>query len=103
VTDTSLLTELNRDVWQPFRTAYRAYDTQACLALHTPDLIRVGGPRRTVQGYAEMAAETGPWFAAPGRRSARRDMATVPFPGGSGTVGGRNGIGPDPPRGAGTD
>jgi ketosteroid isomerase-like protein len=63
VTDTSLLTELNRDVWQPFRTAYRAYDTEAYLALHTPDLIRVGGPRRTVQGYAEMAAETGPWFA----------------------------------------
>ncbi|HEY6745189.1 MAG TPA: DUF4440 domain-containing protein [Mycobacteriales bacterium] len=58
-----LLAELNRDVWEPFRAAYRAYDTDAYLALHTPDLIRVGGPRRVVQGYAEMAAEVGPWFA----------------------------------------
>jgi ketosteroid isomerase-like protein len=58
-----LLTELNRDVWEPFRVAYRSCDTPAYLALHTPDLIRVGGPRRVVQGYEEMAAEVGPWFA----------------------------------------
>lgn len=58
-----LLAELNRDVWEPFRAAYRACDTDAYLDLHTPDLIRVGGPRRVVQGYAEMAAEVGPWFA----------------------------------------
>jgi ketosteroid isomerase-like protein len=69
VTDPTLLEELNRDVWEPFRAAYRAYDTEAYLALHTPDLIRVGGPRRTVQGYAEVAAETAPWFADAAGRS----------------------------------
>jgi ketosteroid isomerase-like protein len=63
VTDGRLLAELDRDVWDPFRTAYGSYDTQAYLDLHTADLIRVGGPHRVVQGYAEMAAETGPWFA----------------------------------------
>jgi hypothetical protein len=26
VTDSELLQELNRDVWEPFRAAYRAYD-----------------------------------------------------------------------------
>jgi ketosteroid isomerase-like protein len=69
VTDPTLLEELNRDIWRPFRAAYRAYDTEAYLALHTPDLIRVGGPRRAVQGYAEMAAEIAPWFADAAARS----------------------------------
>jgi ketosteroid isomerase-like protein len=69
VTDKELLTELNGDVWAPFRAAYRSYDTEAYLALHTPDLIRVGGPARVVQGYAEMAAEVGPWFADAAARS----------------------------------
>ncbi|HST64197.1 MAG TPA: nuclear transport factor 2 family protein [Mycobacteriales bacterium] len=63
MTDKELLAELDRDIYEPFRAAYRSYDTEAYLALHTPDLIRVGGPGRTVQGYAEVAAEVGPWFA----------------------------------------
>lgn len=69
MTDKALLTELNRDIYQPFRAAYRSYDTEAYLALHTPDLIRVGGPARIVQGYPEMAAEVGPWFADAAARS----------------------------------
>jgi ketosteroid isomerase-like protein len=69
VTDSEALLELNRDVWEPFRAAYRAYDGDAYLALQAPDLIRAGGPRGLVQGYAEVAAETGPWFAEAARRA----------------------------------
>jgi ketosteroid isomerase-like protein len=76
VTDKDLLTELNRDIYLPFRAAYRSYDTEAYLALHTPDLIRVGGPQRVVQGYAEVAAETGPWFAD---AAARRLPISIDF------------------------
>jgi ketosteroid isomerase-like protein len=68
VTDVTLLAELNRDVWEPFRAAYRAYDNDGYLALHTDNLIRVGGPGRAVQSAAEVAAETGPWFAGAAER-----------------------------------
>jgi ketosteroid isomerase-like protein len=68
VTDRALLEQLNRDVWEPFRAAYRAYDTEGYLALQTADLIRAGGPRRLVQTYAEVAEETGPWFAGAAER-----------------------------------
>ncbi len=71
MTDKDLLTGLNRDIYEPFSVSYRTYDTEAYLALHTPDLIRVGGPRRVVQGYAEMAAETGPFFADAAARGLR--------------------------------
>jgi ketosteroid isomerase-like protein len=74
VTDTERLAELNRDIYEPFRAAYRSYDTEAYLALHTPDLIRVGGPQRIVQGYPEMAAEVGPWFADAAARQLRLDI-----------------------------
>jgi ketosteroid isomerase-like protein len=37
---TDLLTEINRDVWIPFRAAYAARDAQAFIALHAPDVIR---------------------------------------------------------------
>ncbi len=71
MTDLDLLRGLNADVWHPFRAAYAACDTDAYLALHTPDLIRAGGPGRTVQTYAEVAAETGPWFAGAVERGLR--------------------------------
>jgi ketosteroid isomerase-like protein len=63
MTDLDLLRELNRDVWHPFRAAYGACDTDASLALYAPSLIRAGGPSKSVQTYAEVAAETAPWFA----------------------------------------
>ena len=69
--DGALLAELNRDVWEPFRVAYRAHDAAAYLALQAPDLIRAGGPRRLVQTYAEVAEETGPWFAGAAARGLR--------------------------------
>jgi ketosteroid isomerase-like protein len=59
VTDSTVLLELTRDIWEPFRAAYRAYDADAYLALQAPDLIRAGGQRQLVQGYAEVAAEAG--------------------------------------------
>lgn len=46
MTDKELLAELNRDIYQPFRSAYGSYDSEAYLTLHTPDLIRVGGAGR---------------------------------------------------------
>lgn len=63
MTDLGLLRELNRDVWHPFRAAYRACDTDAFLPLHTRGLIRAGGPAKSIQTYEEMAAETAEWFA----------------------------------------
>lgn len=71
MTDLALLRGLNADVWHPFRAAYAARDTDAYLALHTRDLIRAGGPRRTVQTYDEVAAETRPWFAAAAEQGLR--------------------------------
>jgi hypothetical protein len=75
VTDSTVLLTLNRDIWEPFRAAYRAYDTDAYLALQAPDLIRAGGPRRLVPGYAEVAAETARWFAQAARE--RRSEAAA--------------------------
>ena len=63
MTDAGLLEQLNKDVWEPFRAAYREYDTDRYLSLHTANLIRAGGPGRDVQTYAQVAAETGPWFS----------------------------------------
>jgi hypothetical protein len=62
VTDVTLLGELNKDVWEPFRSAYRSYDTEGYLGLHTQSLIRVGGLRKEVLTYAQVATQTGPWF-----------------------------------------
>lgn len=60
----ALLAELNDQVWEPFRAAYGAADLDAFLALHDEDLIRAGGPGRAVQSHRDVAAETGPFFAA---------------------------------------
>ena len=62
MTDVALLAELNLQVWEPFRAAYAAADTEGYLALHDEHLIRAGGPRRVVQSYRDVVAETRPWF-----------------------------------------
>ncbi len=61
--DGELLRELNRDVWHAFVRAYGARDVTAFLAVHSPDLIRAGGPEKHVHGHAEYAAQTEQWFA----------------------------------------
>jgi ketosteroid isomerase-like protein len=55
MTDKSLLVEQNNDIWHPFRASYAAGDATAFMALYTPDLIRAGGPGRTVEDFAEFA------------------------------------------------
>lgn len=61
--DSGLLRELNRDVWHAFRAAYGARDAESFLALHTPDLIRAGGPDKQAHDFAEYAGQITQWFA----------------------------------------
>lgn len=56
MTDTALLTEINEHIWGPFKASYAAGDAGAFMALHTPDLIRAGGPRRTAEDHEQTAA-----------------------------------------------
>ncbi|NUT99885.1 MAG: nuclear transport factor 2 family protein [Saccharothrix sp.] len=60
---TDLLTQLNHDVWEPFRRAYAELDAQAFLAVHSPDLIRAGGPAKQVLGHADYGRDIGEFFA----------------------------------------
>ncbi len=101
MTDPTLLIELNRDVWEPFRAAYRAYDAESYLALHTPDLIRVGGPHRRQRHHRRDDLVRRP--AAARARLTGAGHGTVPLPGGGGTVPtSRDGSVPTP-EGVGTD
>lgn len=58
-----MLRALNNDIWHAYRRAYGNGDAAAFLALHSPDLIRAGGPAQRIQGFPAHAAETGRWFA----------------------------------------
>lgn len=57
------LAELNAHIWRPYRAAHAAGDIEAFLDLHAPELIRVGGPDRTVLGRPEYAARSRAWRA----------------------------------------
>jgi len=61
--DTDLLRQLNNDIWHPFRLAYASLDAPAFLDLHTPGLVRAGGPAKQVLGFAEYSDQIGKWFA----------------------------------------
>ena len=74
MTDTDTLRALNTDIWHAYRMAYRTGDAAAFIALHTPDLIRAGGPAKVVRGFREFAAETGPWFAELAARGSSVDI-----------------------------
>ncbi len=58
-----LLAELNRDIWHPFARTYAARDLAGFLAIYAADLIRAGGPGKSVHGYDEYAAAMADWFA----------------------------------------
>ncbi|MEV0676353.1 nuclear transport factor 2 family protein [Actinosynnema sp. NPDC050436] len=58
----TLFRELDHDVWEPFRSAYRHLDAAAFLAVHSPDLIRAGGPAKQVLGYSDYARQMVEWF-----------------------------------------
>ena len=63
MTGASLLDELDRDIWQPFRHTYRDRDIEGYLTLYDRDLIRAGGPAKEIYGYDRLAMETAEWFA----------------------------------------
>ena len=65
--DEALLRELNNDIWHAFTSAYAARDGAAFLAVHAPDLIRVGGPAKPVDRFDSYAGLRSP--AVPGPRS----------------------------------
>ncbi|MFJ5992522.1 YybH family protein [Lentzea sp. NPDC092896] len=61
--DTTLLRQLNDDVWHPFPLLYARLDAPAFLDLYSPELIRAGGPAKQVFGFTEYADQTEKWFA----------------------------------------
>jgi ketosteroid isomerase-like protein len=61
--DTDLLRRLNDDIWHPFGLAYARLDAPAFLALHSPELIRAGGPAKQVLGFTEYSNQIEEWFA----------------------------------------
>ncbi|MEU7528757.1 hypothetical protein AB0A74_23705 [Saccharothrix sp. NPDC042600] len=71
---TDLLTQINHDVWEPFRRAYAGLDARAFLAVHGPDLIRAGGPARQVRGHAEYTDDITEFF---GRVAAAGDRLAI--------------------------
>jgi ketosteroid isomerase-like protein len=56
------VTEINRDVWIPFRAAYAHGDAEAFIALHSPDVIRVEGNGGWIGGFEEYAGRLREWF-----------------------------------------
>ncbi|HEX5118154.1 MAG TPA: nuclear transport factor 2 family protein [Pseudonocardiaceae bacterium] len=61
--ESDLLRELNDDIWRAYRRAYHDGDAEAFLALHSPDLIRAGGPAKTISGFVDYGAITRQWLA----------------------------------------
>ena len=52
----TLLQSIEEDIWQPFMEAYRDYDAEKIMALHTSDIIRVSEKSGTIdigQPYIE--------------------------------------------------
>jgi ketosteroid isomerase-like protein len=56
-----LLHELNIDIWRAYQDAFHSGDVEAFLALHTPQLIRAGGPAKSISGFGEYAANSRQW------------------------------------------
>ncbi|MFS8101648.1 hypothetical protein LFM09_31430 [Lentzea alba] len=69
--DTTLLRQLNEDIWHPFRLAYANLDAPAFLGLHAPELIRAGGQAQQVFGFEEYSDQTTKWFAELAGRGSR--------------------------------
>ena len=72
--DADALRELNTDIWHAYRRAYNNGDAAAFIALHTPDVIRAGGPEKVVRGFREFVAVTEPWFAGLAERGSSADI-----------------------------
>jgi ketosteroid isomerase-like protein len=76
MTDASVLDELDRDIWHPFRRTYRDRDLPGYLCLYDRDLIRAGGPTKEIYGYDRLAADTADWFA---QAAGRGDTFEIEF------------------------
>jgi len=74
MTDADALRELNTDIWHAYRRAYNNGDAASFIALHTPDVIRAGGPEKVVRGFREFVAVTEPWFAGMAERGSSVDI-----------------------------
>lgn len=74
MTDYSLLDELTRDIWRPFRHSYRVRDLEGFLALYDPNLIRAGGPTKEVYGFDRLAIDTTGWFTEVSERGDSLDI-----------------------------
>jgi ketosteroid isomerase-like protein len=70
----TVLDELNRDIWQPFRRTYGARDLTGYLDLYDRDLIRAGGPAKEVHGFDRLAADMTGWFAEIATRGDHLDI-----------------------------
>ncbi|NJC66406.1 nuclear transport factor 2 family protein [Planosporangium flavigriseum] len=57
-----VLTQINRDIWIPFSTAYAAGDPEAFIALHSPEVIRVEGNGGWIGGFEEYSGRLREWF-----------------------------------------
>jgi uncharacterized protein (TIGR02246 family) len=74
VADSDLLRELNTSIWRAFRDAYSAGDPEAFLALYGPELIRAGGPAKTITGFSQYATATRQWLAEVAERGDSVDI-----------------------------
>ncbi|MFD7657427.1 YybH family protein [Actinosynnema sp. NPDC059797] len=76
MTSQALLRELNQDVWEPFRSAYRDLDAAGFLALHGPDLIRVTAATGEIRDHAGYTADITSFFE---RVAANGDAIAIEF------------------------
>ena len=72
--DLGALTEINADVWLPFREAYRAGDHAGFLVFHHPDLVRVEVSTGWLGTLDDYAARVGRQFAHGAERGDRFDI-----------------------------
>lgn len=68
---TDLLTQLNRDIWNPFAAAYGALDADAFMDLNHPDVVHVDGTGGRITGYEEYAGQMRAFFAMVAERGDR--------------------------------
>ncbi len=62
----SVLADVNRDIWLPFRAAYATRDADAFAAFHHPDMVRVQVPSQWIGTRDEHVAQTAAAFAKSG-------------------------------------
>lgn len=54
---------IDRDIWLPFVRSYAEFDAPLYVGIHSPDLIRAGGPTAEAYGRDRVADEATTFFA----------------------------------------